>query len=403
MGGTSIDEAPGQLPHDNVPSDVDLGRLTSLTAELLADIPASLTEDALWRDLLALTGQVHTFAGRQRVSKIWNTQSRVKRVSNFRVGQAMAMKGMIPGTSWVDVSFTFQTSEPGGLPAVNSGGVSLVPADDSPSGWRIWCLRTMLESLEDHQNPDDPAKLAGAASTSSGAPAINGYDADEYEVLIVGGGQNGLSLAGRLGALAIPYLLIERNEAIGENWSQRYDSMHWHTPTEFSNLPFGRTFDEEDGMWLPAKKIAEGYQRWVRDYNINVWNSASPNRCKYDTTKQMWSSTIECKGKTFHIKSRHLCLALGSGFNEPNIPDWPNQDAFQGTVRHQIGYRNSKAWKGKRGVVVGTGTSAHDVAVDMVDAGLSSVTVVQRKPTPMLPLDFIAPMFVSRTLTVRPL
>lgn len=74
------------------------------------------------------------------------------------------------------------------------------------------------------------------------------------------------------------------------------------------------------------------------------------------------------------------------------------QEVFKGVKLHSGVYRSPAEWKGKHGIVVGTANtgkkgpaewiprltcSAHDVAVDMVKAGLASVTMVQRSKTCM--------------------
>ena len=38
-------------------------------------------------------------------------------------------------------------------------------------------------------------------------------------------------------------------------------------------------------------------------------------------------------------------------------------------------------WKGKRALVLGTGTSGHDVAQDLVVSGAAEVTIIQNRPT----------------------
>jgi putative flavoprotein involved in K+ transport len=55
-------------------------------------------------------------------------------------------------------------------------------------------------------------------------------------------------------------------------------------------------------------------------------------------------------------------------------------DRFAGTVMHSGQYRSGEAWRGRHAVVIGTGTSGHDVAQDLQANG-AQVTLVQRSPT----------------------
>jgi cation diffusion facilitator CzcD-associated flavoprotein CzcO len=65
----------------------------------------------------------------------------------------------------------------------------------------------------------------------------------------------------------------------------------------------------------------------------------------------------------------------------PVMPEYPRRNTFEGIILHSSTYTDAKEWKGKRGVVIGTANTGHDVAEDMVAAELSEVTMVQRSKT----------------------
>ena len=56
---------------------------------------------------------------------------------------------------------------------------------------------------------------------------------------------------------------------------------------------------------------------------------------------------------------------------------------------HGSKYRNVEKFAGQRGVIIGTANTAHDVAEDMVDAGMDT-TMVQRNPTFIFPGEWLA-------------
>jgi cation diffusion facilitator CzcD-associated flavoprotein CzcO len=64
----------------------------------------------------------------------------------------------------------------------------------------------------------------------------------------------------------------------------------------------------------------------------------------------------------------------------PNLPDIPSLKNFAGTVLHASQYQDGEAWRGKRAIVIGTGTSGHDIAQDLHANG-AKVTIVQRRST----------------------
>lgn len=64
------------------------------------------------------------------------------------------------------------------------------------------------------------------------------FEKSDPTVLIIGGGQNGLMLAARLGALGIPALIVEKNPEIGDNWANRYHNLVLHDPVFADHFPY---------------------------------------------------------------------------------------------------------------------------------------------------------------------
>lgn len=61
-------------------------------------------------------------------------------------------------------------------------------------------------------------------------------DVRKVDTIVVGAGQAGLSAAGYLKALELDAVVVEKNKEIGDNWTNRYDSLYLHTPHRFSKL-----------------------------------------------------------------------------------------------------------------------------------------------------------------------
>lgn len=59
----------------------------------------------------------------------------------------------------------------------------------------------------------------------------------------------------------------------------------------------------------------------------------------------------------------------------------PGLRDFGGAVVHSGKYGSGLDWRGKRALVLGTGTSGHDVAQDLVVSGAAEVSLIQSGPT----------------------
>ncbi|PGH04839.1 hypothetical protein GX51_03326 [Blastomyces parvus] len=364
-----LESLPGSLPISIVPNDVNLEAVAaSCIAGLHLLTAADFIDDALWKDLYALTGLPRTFSTAKTIEIAWSDVSRIHKPFGFTFtpGTAEIVRRM-PKLSWVEAGFTFQTK---GCPAsFCSGMVSLVP--DEEDGWKIWILRTILERLEGHPDVDAP---------SPQATSIN-LQANEFDCLVVGAGQCGLSTAGRLQSLGVNYLLIDKNDNIGDNWLLRYDSMKLHTLRAYAHLPFERTFPESYPELLSKYDIAKCFKLWSDKLGINVWLSSQLESGSWDKDGKKWNLVIRRKDGETHVVVRHLVLATGPGGHTPIAPTFPGREKFGGLVLHSVDYRSSSRWKGKSAVVVGSANTAHDVCDDMVEAGLSSVTMIQRGQT----------------------
>ena len=237
----SITSLPGSLPVAHIPEDVDpaaiaapfIKRLDSLSSE-------DFTNDALWRDSFALTGTLRTFFSAPVIDAAWKDVSSRHHPTGFTLNpdSPPRIARHVPKRAWVDAGFTFETH---GQPQTKcSGFISLVP--DGNGGWRIWLLRTILEELKGHGNPDvlEPraevtngtsngvnghAETQGEAvnRTSNG---VNGHaEPSHFDCVVIGAGQAGLGTAGRMKALGVSCLVVDRNARVGDNWMLRYDSV----------------------------------------------------------------------------------------------------------------------------------------------------------------------------------
>jgi putative flavoprotein involved in K+ transport len=64
----------------------------------------------------------------------------------------------------------------------------------------------------------------------------------------------------------------------------------------------------------------------------------------------------------------------------PNLPTYPGMERFRGESHHSSRHPGGEAYRGKRAVVIGSNTSAHDICAALWEEG-ADVTMVQRSST----------------------
>ena len=89
-----------------------------------------------------------------------------------------------------------------------------------------------------------------------------------------------------------------------------------------------------------------------------------------------------CKD-TFVSENVIIC----TGYNRvPNIPHWPGQEKYKGTLLHSSGYKNAEPYKNKKVLVVGMGNSGAEIALDLSSVA-ESTSISLRSPVNIMRRD----------------
>ncbi|KEF60298.1 uncharacterized protein A1O9_05149 [Exophiala aquamarina CBS 119918] len=387
-----LESLPVALPHGSINNDQDFDKITRDFVNRLSSLDASdFAKTATWRDSMALTGTFRTFFSGYSIITAWKKLCHDQHVRDFASTGGSARVIRTPGgASWVTVDFTFLAEREPARTCV--GSLYLVP--DSENGWKIWMLTTVIDQLSGHPNVDRYSPRRDEVNGNQNVPQhhLNSEKmSTDFDAVIIGAGQAGLAVAGRLKALGVSYLVVDQMEEIGDNWSTRYRSTRLHTPREFAHLPFERTFQASEYQeYLDKNDLARGFREWVKKLLIltqNIWLSTRIISGQWFQDSNVYQVDLSVNGRPVSISSSHVVLATGGYGPQIFYPQYEDREKFIGTVIHTQGYKDAMDWKGKKGIVIGTANTAHDVAQDMFTAGLSSVTMVQRGQTYVLPVQ----------------
>uniref|UniRef100_A0A093Y726 Putative indole-3-pyruvate monooxygenase YUCCA5 n=1 Tax=Talaromyces marneffei PM1 TaxID=1077442 RepID=A0A093Y726_TALMA len=397
---TVLDSLPCSLPTRHIPEDINPSSISHIFSDKLANLgDKDFTTDAIWRDMFSLTGTLRTLYSSKVVLPAWRLLCQQRRTSSFKLRPETAfVNRQGAGVAWIEVSFTFSMGVP--LHALCRGYLCLVPDGGDEGEWKIWVMGTILDQLPDFGDIDrvDPIESTSTSNLHTDKTNRSSSEArgnhqqtsqQHYDCMIVGGGQSGLCTAGRLQALGVSYICIDSNNELGDSWRLRYDSSKIHTIRESSHLPFERTFTPDYPQWLTKDDLADAFKAWSERYGLtpHIWLSTTLKSGSWDESTKIWTLELRRRQpdsdrlKLITVTSSHVVLAIGINSQIPWFPEYANKFQFQGTVMHSKDYKNASKWKGKHGVVVGTANTGHDVAEDMVKAGLASVTIVQRNKT----------------------
>ena len=315
--------------------------------------------DAHWRDLLALTWRVKTTSGTGGIPGELKRCANEAGAHGFEIDPERTPPRSVTraGTEAVESIFRFET-------AVGRGSGVLRLVAEGESG-KCWTLLTALDEI-------------GGLHGESRPQGEN----QEPAVLIVGGGHAGLSIAARLKALNVGAVIVDRHERIGDNWRKRYQALTLHNQKHVNQFPY-MSFPSDWPTYIPKDKLADWLEDYARRLDLDFRTGTEFRGGAYEAGR--WTVELRGKGGTQSMHPRHIVMATGvSGI--PNAPDIPGLASFSGRVMHSHEYDDATEWKGRDAIVIGTGTSGHDIAQDLHSNG-ARVTLVQRSPTLVLNIE----------------
>src|SRR5438128_2855880 len=340
--------------------------------------------DTHWRDVLALTWHIRTVSGLDAILRALKAHVARANPSDFRTDPHRTAPRHVTraGTNAFEAIFRFETVQGRG-----SGMLRLIPDADDGGVLKAWTLLTTLEELKGFEEQLGTARPRGEAY-SRDFRGPNWLDlrksAAEYadrdpDVLVVGGGQAGLSIAARLKQLNIDTLIVDREARIGDNWRTRYHALTLHNQVQVNHLPY-MPFPPNWPTYIPKDKLAGWFEAYVESMELSYWTGTEFKGGAYNESEERWSVVLHrADGTKREIRPRHVVMATGAS-GIPNLPDLPMLRNFGGKILHSSQYGDGEAWKGKNVLVIGTGNSGHDIAQDLYSSG-AKVTLVQRNPT----------------------
>jgi putative flavoprotein involved in K+ transport len=203
---------------------------------------------------------------------------------------------------------------------------------------------------------------------------------ETHPVVVIGAGPAGLATAGSLNELGIRALVVERADAAGASWRGHYDRLRLHTVRWLSQLP-GLRIPAEEGRYVSRDGVVRYLESYVEHHGLDV-------RCGFEV------SGIEREGDAWLLRSpqgdlRTRQVVVATGYNHtPAVPEWEGRDRYRGELIHAASYRNGAPYVGRSVLVVGTGNTGAEIAVDLVEHGAALVRLAYRTPPYIMRRDF---------------
>lgn len=208
------------------------------------------------------------------------------------------------------------------------------------------------------------------------------------DVTVIGSGQAGLATAYYLQKYGLKphrdFLILDANPKPGGAWQHRWPALRVDKAHNLENLPgLGRDLTglTPSQQVRPASVVMQKYfAQYESKFGFGVVRPLKVRRVTNFDPGDAGAGLViagEHPGGVLHLHTSIVINATGT-WNAPFIPHYPGH--FHGHQLHVRNYHQATDYAGQRVLVVGGGTSAVQILIQLADAGANTLWSTRRPP-----------------------
>jgi 4-hydroxyacetophenone monooxygenase len=207
-----------------------------------------------------------------------------------------------------------------------------------------------------------------------------------FQVAVIGAGMSGILAAIRLEQAGIPYVVIEKNDAVGGTWLENsYPGCRVDVANHFYCYSFEPNFDWSE-FFSRQGELRNYFERCTDRYGVRprIRFGTEVVAARWDEAAACWNVDVRSRDGTGETLTANALISAVGQLNRPRLPDIPGRESFAGPAFHSARWQHQHSLEGKRVAVIGTGASAFQLGPEVAKVA-SRLLVFQRSPPWMTP------------------
>jgi putative flavoprotein involved in K+ transport len=179
----------------------------------------------------------------------------------------------------------------------------------------------------------------------------------QYDTIVIGGGQVGLSVGYHLARRGLRFLILEANQRIGDTWRKRWDSLRLFTPARFDGLD-GMPFPAPPHYFPTKDEMAAYLEKYAAHFELPVRTGVRVERLFRDGERYVLVAGDR------RYEADNVVVAMAN-YQAPWRPAYASQIDANITQVHSGEYRGPNQLQEGSVLIVGAGNSGSEIAMEL--------------------------------------
>jgi putative flavoprotein involved in K+ transport len=199
--------------------------------------------------------------------------------------------------------------------------------------------------------------LARPKAPATGATQRVPRERERFDVIVIGGGQAGLSVGYYLAQRGLRFVILDANERIGDSWRKRWDSLRLFTPARYNGL-HGMPFPAPPNSFPTKDAMADYLEAYAAHFELPVRMGVKVDRLWRDEDRYVVTAG------DVELEAEHVVVAM-SNYQSRRVPACADELSPEIVQLHSSEYRSPSQLRAGDVLLAGAGNSGSEIALEL--------------------------------------